>query len=240
MAAERPATFASADGEATAILRSSAKAMADTDWLAIEEVLYHLQPGDVIAWPNRATPCVVERRSESNEVLRASGETLVYWVIEGRGGGQYRLTNWLHWGNNKSDDYDSQNPKGVYPQIRRIGTDRSDGELEAHLGAEQPLTLLARGPWYTSGQWADAAHEPTDADTVVFEKPLYDRPRFADVVGYNEMFDQYLVEPRETLTWPERRERSGRREAVSQLYEEGAVQAVEPAEITAYRCGGDE
>lgn len=239
MSSERPADFASVDYASPGILQSNEKEMAETDGISIEEIVYHLQPGDLVAWPDRATPCKVVKRYDVNEGRKSTGSTLVYWELKGRGGGTYRLTNWLHWGNNRSDDYDSSNPKGVYPQVRRIGTDNSDGELEAHLGSEEPLRLLARGPWYTADQWLDLQADPADVGTVIYEKPQFDRPRFGDVVGHDEMFDQLLVKGRQTCTWTERRSQVSYGSVGSDLYGQTAVQALDDAQIIAYRVGGE-
>lgn len=153
------------------------------------DVVYLLQPGDAVLWEGRSIPLKVQTvQSTMPDTMR--GRAVRSAIVAGPRGGEYRITNWVHWGEN-DDVYGPDNPKGRYPQV--IGMSSS---YKCHLGVDDArfgIVADADAPWTRWDADADAATlEAAAPAQLMFRRPD-EPPRLGDVVEWE--YGQPVVRP---------------------------------------------
>lgn len=126
----------------------------------VADVVRLLQPGDCVLWPGRTIPLDVVDVIRTGTHWTDAGVREINFRLEGSHGGEYRLTNWVHWGN--EDQEGPADATGPWPQVHR--TSASGSSLELHVPA-----LAADGPFHRG---TPPVTELAPGDRIVYEKAV--------------------------------------------------------------------
>lgn len=188
-----------------------------------------LSVGDKVAIPERYYPLTVAERLTSREGERDQGHRLVAWKLEGTQGGEYKLSNWLHWGpdTEKYEDHDRDDPQGLYPQIRNLdGNDL--------LGHVKQMAIVEGGGWVQPEHVERKAEEHGDVwDRIAYQKPKHDFPRLGEVLTWE--YGDPVVQERIPYHWEDVQLRYD-----DVIYNLGPEESVALEHVDAYALGGDQ
>lgn len=150
----------------------------ETEWLTTADLVRLLAVDDEILVSGRKQPLRVFKRYQHKEGQKNSGCTGIYWAVEGPGGGDYRVTNWWHWGDGGDGWADCT---GLWPQMRN----RDSGDLVTHL-----YRFAVDAPIHSGQPDGDAFDAVT---RVLHTTPIRDGTYYGEVVDTE--FGEFVVRP---------------------------------------------